>query len=303
MGGASTEREVSLASGKNILARLDKERYAVSVFDPAVDLARLVQEAPNLDVAFPALHGAAGEDGSIQGLLSLLNLPFVGSGVLASAICLDKNLTKDVYRKRSLPVIVDRLCARGESVDQLAKDLETSLGLPLVVKPLDQGSSVGLSIAKTSLDIVDALTTAFKFAKEALVEKFVPGRELTVGVLGNERLKALPPVEIIPAQNHEFFDYAAKYTPGEAQEICPASLTPTETAEVQRLAVTAHEALGCRGLSRTDFILSQGTFYLLETNTLPGFTENSLLPKAALAAGLSFTELLSVLIDLAFDLD
>ncbi|MDR1608711.1 MAG: D-alanine--D-alanine ligase [Deltaproteobacteria bacterium] len=303
VGGHSSEREVSLASGQNVLNRLNPERYEVRVFDPAVDLARLVEAAPNLDVVFPVLHGAAGEDGSIQGLLSLLGLPYVGSGVLASALCLDKKAAKDVYRQNNCPVAQDLLCLSQTPLEEQIKAISTTIGFPVVIKPLDQGSSVGLTIAQSPEEALVALKKAFELSKQALAEKFIKGRELTVAVLGNDRPKALPPIEIIPGPGHGFFDYEAKYAPGQAQEICPAHLTPEETLKVQDLALLAHKALGCRGLSRTDFILAEGIFYLLETNTLPGLTENSLLPKAALAAGLSFPALLDTLIDLALDLD
>jgi D-alanine-D-alanine ligase len=299
MGGHSTERKVSLSSGRNVKKRLDPEKYEVKVFDPAVDLVRLTKEAPNFDVAFPVLHGAAGEDGSIQGLLTLLRLPFVGSGVLASAICLDKRATKEVYKIAKLPVAPDLVVSSEIPYDESVERIKKKLGFPVVVKPLNQGSSVGLSIATSTYNASEALYLAFQSASLALVEKFLNGREFTVAVLGGDRLRFLPPIEIKLSKDHKFFDYAAKYTKGEAQEICPADLTPEETAKIGALAIAAHKALGCRGLSRTDFIYSDGVFFLLETNTLPGLTENSLLPKAALADGLSFPALLDTLIDLA----
>ncbi|MDR1083775.1 MAG: D-alanine--D-alanine ligase [Deltaproteobacteria bacterium] len=303
VGGRSSERAVSLASGQNVLAALNKERYQVEVFDPADELGELAARSGEIDVVFPVLHGAAGEDGSIQGFLNLLNLPFVGSGVLASAVCMDKQVTKDVYRKWQLPVAPDLLCLKSKAAArEQAEEIGRLLSYPAVIKPMDQGSSVGLTIARNEAEGQAALEAAWKYSPRAMAEKFISGRELTVGVLGNERLKVLPPVEIIPAEGHRFFDYDAKYTPGQAQEICPAPLTAEETATVCQLALKAHEALGCRGLSRTDFIYSQNAFCLLETNTLPGLTENSLLPKAALAAGLSFSALLDTLIDLALDL-
>ncbi|MDR0549812.1 MAG: D-alanine--D-alanine ligase [Deltaproteobacteria bacterium] len=303
MGGHSTERAVSLASGQNVMAQLDPALYKVMVFDPAVDLIRLIEEAPSLNVVFPVLHGADGENGSIQGFLGLLGLPYVGSGVLASATCIDKKATKDVYRSQGLPVAPDCLLSREKPLSENLLTLEKAVGYPAVVKPLDQGSSVGLTIVKTADLAPRALSLAFETASLALGEKFLPGRELTVGVIGNDRLRALPPLEIIPAAGHDFFDYEAKYTQGQAREVVPSDFTPAETSKIQELALTAHRALGCRGLSRTDFIYSDGVFYLLETNTMPGLTENSLLPKAALAAGLSFPALLTTLIDLALGLE
>ncbi|MDR1546868.1 MAG: D-alanine--D-alanine ligase, partial [Deltaproteobacteria bacterium] len=278
------------------------ERYEVAVFDPAVDLPELVRQADRFDLAFPALHGPLGEDGTVQGLLELAGLPYVGSGVLASAQCMDKAATKAVYRTLGLPVVEDLVSQAGEAPQAAAARAAAALGLPLVVKPLNQGSSVGLTIAATVEAAAEALMEAWRLHPTALVERHVQGREFTVAVLGNRRPQALPPIEIVPAPGHVFFDYQAKYEPGQAQEICPASLEDVQTARISELAVAAHRGLGCRGLSRTDFILDgAGEFRLLETNTLPGLTANSLLPKAAAAAGLSFAECLDELVNLALN--
>jgi D-alanine-D-alanine ligase len=334
MGGKSSEREISLASGREVLAHLDSQRYQVSVYDPATDLARLVADAPNLDLAMPVLHGLGGEDGTIQGFLSLLGLPYVGSGVLASAQAIDKNITKNIYRFNKLPVAPDILleCSQGlweslggrdlknrldsqevlEVLANISKEeegplaasllqVEKDLGFPVVVKPLDQGSSVGLSLVKNKSELKISLLKAWACSPRALVEKFLEGREFTSAVLGNRKLTSLPPVEIIPGPGHAFFDYSAKYDPGESQEICPADLTASEIAQISDLALKAHLALGCRGISRTDFILKNGVFYLLETNTLPGLTQGSLVPKAAQAYGLTFTAFLDRLIALALE--
>lgn len=304
MGGRSTEREVSLASGREILDNLNPDRYEVATFDPAAELSRLVAEVKNFDVAFPALHGPYGEDGTIQGLLDLLELPYVGSGVLASALCMDKNATKAIYRSSGLPVSKDLLSNRGKDPYSEADRAARLLGLPVVVKPLNQGSSVGLTIAQDRDAAARALEDAWRLYPVAMLERYVPGRELTCAVLGNSDCRALPPIEIVPGEGHGFFDYQAKYVPGQAQEICPAPLSGAETGEICWLAVKAHQALGCRGLSRTDFILDvHGAFHLLETNTLPGFTSNSLLPKAAKAAGMGFPALLDELIRLALEND
>jgi D-alanine-D-alanine ligase len=303
MGGQSSERAVSLASGEKVLAALDRDRYLVTVIDPATELGTLAEIAGDIDVVFPVLHGAGGEDGTIQRYLTLLNLPFVGSGAEASAVCMNKKATKDVFRKSNLPVAPDLICQQNQlSAKDQAALIGQNLGFPAVIKPVDQGSSVGMTIARSLEDAEKALLKAWEFSSQALAEKFIQGRELTAAVLGNSRLKALPPIEIVPAAGHDFFDYEAKYTDGQAKEICPAPLTEAETDTISQFALQAHRSLGCRGLSRTDFIYSNGIFYLLETNTIPGLTENSLLPKAALADGLTFSALLDTLIDLALDL-
>lgn len=302
LGGRSSEREVSLASGKEILNHLFEARYGVGTFDPATDLEALVAQSKTFDVAFPALHGPLGEDGTIQGLLELLGLPYVGSGVLSSALCMDKSATKDVYRAKGLPVASDTLAPSSDDPGQAAERALGLLGTPVVVKPLNQGSSVGLTIASDKDEAAKALEDAWRLYPVALIEKYIQGRELTCAVLGNADCRALPPIEIVPAEGHRFFDYDAKYVPGHAQEICPAPLTPAETEAVSDLAVRAHKALGCRGLSRTDFILDpSGAFFLLETNTLPGFTTNSLLPRASRAAGMEFGALVDELIRLALE--
>ncbi|MDR1081069.1 MAG: D-alanine--D-alanine ligase [Deltaproteobacteria bacterium] len=301
-GGTSSEREVSLASGMEVAAALDPSRYEILRFDPATDLEALVRESPGLDVAFPALHGHRGEDGALQGMLAMLGVPCVGSGVLASALAMDKRMSKDIYRLRGLPVAADDFAERGGAGARAeAARISGGLGLPAVVKPLDHGSSVGMALARTPGELESALEGAWKHSPVAMAERYLAGREYTVAVLGNGNPAALPPIEIVPGPGHPFFDYGAKYLEGECREIVPCDLGPAEDREIRRLALLAHAALGCRGLSRTDFILSGGTFHLLETNTLPGLTPQSLLPKAARAHGLSFAELLDILVDLALE--
>ncbi len=301
MGGTSREREVSLASGQEVLANIDRERFEVEVYDPATDLARLAGDAPKLDVAFLALHGTMGEDGAIQGFCEVLGLPYIGSGVLSSAMAMDKEVSKRIYRESGLLVAPDLVVTKSAVNDlaEMAKICLYSLGSPLVIKPLRQGSSVGLSIVDNEEDLTEALNTVFEINGSALLEKYLPGREFTCAVVGNQELTALPPIEIIPADGHRFFDYSAKYEPGQSQEICPAAIPARLTEEIQQLAVSAHEALGCRGLSRSDMIYSDGQVFLLETNTLPGLTAGSLVPKMIRAYGLTFTAFLSYLIDLA----
>jgi D-alanine-D-alanine ligase len=302
MGGRSTEREVSLASGREVKKYLNPERYEVSVFDLSTDLALLVNQASDLDVVFPALHGALGEDGTVQGLLDLLSLPYVGSGVLASAMCMDKKVAKDIYRINGLPVARDFLVEKNQELSKAVSDVDKELGFPVVVKPVNQGSSVGLTIADNEQELAESLKEAFKFGGKALIEQYIKGRELTCAVIGNSEPRALPPIEISPGIGHEFFDYQAKYEPDQALEICPAPLSRVDFEKIRYLSVMAHQKLGCRGMSRSDFILSDdGIFYILETNTLPGFTSNSLLPKAAFAAGIDFPSLLDELVRLALE--
>jgi D-alanine-D-alanine ligase len=302
MGGLSSEREVSLSSGQEVLDNLDPKRYDVTVFDPATDLPKLVAEANEYDLAFPLLHGRYGEDGTIQGLLELLKLPYVGSGVMSSAMCMDKKMTKDLMRFHNLTVTTELLVMKGQDPFLFVeKAMKQFYGFPMVVKPVSQGSSVGMTIAKSEAEAIKALRVAWELDDRVMIEPFIQGRELTCAVIGNNNAKALPPIEIKPAEGHVFFDYEAKYQPGQAEEVCPADLTDKETAIVKNIAIAAHKAMACRGISRTDMILREELFYVLEVNTLPGMTKNSLVPRAAAAAGYSLPSLLDELISLAFE--
>ncbi len=296
-GGTSGEREVSLKGSAEVARALDRERYEVVRYDPATDLARLAADAAGLDVAFILLHGLHGEDGTMQGFLDLLSVPYQGSGVLGSALAMDKNLAKTLYRLHGLPVAQWEM-AGPEDLAAPDRILER-LRLPLVIKPVRQGSSIGMSIVREAEELVPALETAFAHDAEVMVEEFVRGREITVGVLGNRDLEALPVVEIIPDSRFEFFDYEAKYQPGATREVCPADIDTRLRDRAWQYALTAHRALHLRGYSRTDMIISGDELYLLETNTIPGMTPTSLLPRAAAEAGYSFPVLLDRLIDLA----
>ncbi|MFH7325915.1 D-alanine--D-alanine ligase [Desulfurivibrio sp. C05AmB] len=298
-GGKSGEREVSLAGAEGVVKALDKTRYQVRRYDPATDLARLADEAGQIDVAFILLHGPLGEDGSVQGFLDLLDIPYQGSGVLGSALAMDKDLAKQLYRQAGLRVPEWEMARRADLADP--RRLLRNLAPPLVVKPVRQGSSLGMSIVDREEDLPAALEKAFAFDEEVMVEEFIAGRELTGGVLGNTELTALPLVEIIPGEDFRFFDYQAKYQPGASREICPAELSPELSAEAQRCACLAHRVLRLRGYSRTDMILAPNGLYVLETNTIPGMTPTSLLPQAAAAHGLSFSALLDRLIELALE--
>ena len=298
-GGKSGEREVSLNGASGVVKALDPHKYEVKHYDPATDLAKLAAEADTIDVAFILLHGPFGEDGTVQGFLDLLNIPYQGSGVLGSALAMDKNLAKILYKNNGLQV-PDWYMAEKDDIDNPSKVLG-QLGLPLVIKPANQGSSLGMTIARSEEEIAEGLKKAFGIDHQVMIEEFIEGREITGGVLGNNELTALPLVEIIPGEQYEFFDYEAKYQPGASTEICPAVLDDPLTIRAQQYALTAHRALQLKGYSRTDMIISGDDIYVLETNTIPGMTPTSLLPQAAAAAGLDFGTLLDRLIELAME--
>ena len=298
-GGRSAEREVSLKSGEQVYQALNKDKYNIRRYDPRDDLARLIAEAGELDVALIILHGRYGEDGTIQGLLELLDIPYHGSGVLGSALGINKILSKRLYEHAGLPtspyLILDRASPDGQA------KVQEVLGFPVVVKPEHEGSSIGLSIVVEASRLKAALELAAEYDRFVLVEKYLEGTEITAAVLGNLDPQPLPLVEIVPGDQYEFFDYEAKYKPGATEEICPARLSEELTKKAQDYAVRAHQALRCRGYSRTDMIVSNDEVYILETNTIPGMTATSLYPQAAAAAGIGFSELLDRLIELALE--
>jgi len=298
-GGNSSEREVSLHSGEQVYEALNKDKYNILQYDPQSDLARLVQDAAKIDIAMIILHGPLGEDGTVQGLLELLNIPYQGSGVLGSALAMNKIVTKQLYEKEGLPVIPYIICDRDQTVD--AENCVSQIGLPLVVKPVEAGSSVGMSIVKSAADLQGALEKAGDFDNAILVESYIDGTELTAGVIGNKELEALPIIEIIPDKSYDFFDYEAKYKAGATQEICPARINEQLTQKAQNYAKIAHRALFCKGYSRTDMILKDNEMYVLETNTIPGMTATSLFPQAAQKAGMSFSQVLDTLIELGLE--
>jgi D-alanine-D-alanine ligase len=298
-GGISSERDVSLHSGDQVYDALDKEKYNIMRYDPKSDLPRLVQDAAKIDIALIILHGPHGEDGTVQGLLELLNVPYQGSGVLGSALAMNKVVTKQLYERAGLPVIPYCVYRRDDTVD--SEKCASDLGLPLVAKPVEAGSSVGMSIVKSAADLQSALNKAGEFDDAILVESYIEGTELTAGVLGNRELEALPLIEIVPDKSHEFFDYEAKYTAGVTQEICPARINEELTQKAQNYARIAHQALFCKGYSRTDMILKDNEMYVLETNTIPGMTATSLFPQAAQQAGMSFSQVLDRLIELGLE--
>ncbi|HLB43906.1 MAG TPA: D-alanine--D-alanine ligase [Candidatus Limnocylindrales bacterium] len=351
-GGASSEREISLATGIEIAGHLPADRYEVVLVDPLALMARnpqltdeqreharaladrsgVIEELPErdrrelpaalqrqivegsaglvgatsalvptggqrpFDVVFVAIHGQWGEDGTIQGMLELLGIPYVGSGVLASALAMDKVMAKTVLAAHGLDVprgfVIDATDG-AERVAAAARDL----GYPLVAKPVRQGSSVGIVMVEHAEELASAVAEALRYDDRVMIEERLHGTELTVGVIGNKpNLRPLPVIEIVT--RNAFFDYRAKYDPELTDEICPARI-PEELAErAQQVAVAAHTTLECRDLSRTDMIATaDGRLVVLEVNTIPGMTANSLLPKAARVAGLPFGELCATLIE------
>ena len=298
-GGISSEREVSINSGNQVFEALSKTKYEIRRYDPKTDLKKLVEDADVIDFALLILHGPFGEDGTIQGMLDLLNIPYQGSGVIGSSVAMNKITSKQLYIHHGLPTPLFVNLRRGESYD--GKSIVNKLKLPIVVKPVQAGSSVGMSIVKDEKDLDTAIEKAFGVDNSILLEEYIQGTELTCGVLGNDDIEALPIIEIIPGEDSEFFDYEAKYIPGKAQEICPARISPETTKEVMKFAIEAHKCLVCKGYSRTDFLLRDEKLYILETNTIPGMTATSLLPQSAKVAGYSFSELLDKLIQLGIE--
>jgi D-alanine-D-alanine ligase len=298
-GGDSSERQVSLNSGDQVYEALNKDKYRIQRYDPKTDLAELASGAPQIDAALIILHGPLGEDGTIQGMLDLLDIPYQGSGVLGSALAMDKLFSKQMYVKSGL--LVPPYLVATESALLDPEHCVDTLGLPLVVKPVAGGSSIGMSIVRSKDDFKDAVEKALAQDHTALIESYISGTELTCSVIGNDQLETYPVVEIRPGEGFEFFDYQAKYTAGATKEICPADIPEKIAMEVKSTSITAHNVLKCRGYSRTDFILNGGKLFVIETNTIPGMTRTSLLPLSAQVAGIEFSSLLDKLIILGID--
>jgi D-alanine-D-alanine ligase len=298
-GGWSGERDVSLRSGQAVRDALDGRRYHVSVYDPREDLERLLREREGVDIAFILLHGRLGEDGCLQGFLEVLGIPYVGSGVLSSAMALNKPVAKEQYQRVGLPVAEHVLIRKGEVID--LQKIRERLGPRTVVKPACEGSSLGISVCASHETLLAGIERAFQCDEEAMVEAYVEGREITCCVLGNRELESLPLIEIVPGASYRFFDYEAKYTPGATREICPAPLSESIALRAAEYAKSAHRALKCSVWSRTDMMVRDQEIYLLETNTIPGMTENSLFPLAARTAGLSLGALVDRLITLSLE--
>ena len=293
-GGWSKERSVSIKSGKAVLDALDENKYDIVSFDPKEDLHVLWEQRNELDLVFNLLHGKFGEDGRIQGLLEIFGIPFVGSGVLASAMAMNKRVTKEVYGNAGLQVPKDIILKKGEAFS--IEKIISVLGTPIVIKPVSEGSSIGISIMENERDIEAGIEKAFQFDLEVVLEEYISGREITCAVLGRKDLETLPLIEIVPKDTHRFFDFDAKYTPGETTEICPAKIESHLQTKACKIAESAHRALNCRDWSRTDMIVNNDEIYLLETNTIPGMTETSLVPLAAKGKGWALSELLDRMI-------
>ena len=303
-GGTSDEREISISSGDNCAAALAEAGFTqVDRLDPADK--DFVQQllAGNYDVAFIAMHGRGGESGVIQGLLEAIGIPYTFSGVEAHAIACDKHAAKLVFADAGIPTPGGVSMDLTEWARMSANDIIGITGLPAFVKPADNGSSIGISRVARTEDLHAAINLAFKHGLEVLVETFIAGTEITVPVIGNgSDIKALPIVEVVPGDNAEFYDLQVKYEAPELHHVIPARLPEDVYARAQELAIKAHQALGCRDVSRSDFIVTEdGTPYILETNTIPGMTPTSLLPDCAAREGIPFPELCGMFVDWALN--
>jgi D-alanine-D-alanine ligase len=334
-GGKSGEHEVSIASAASIIKHLDHDRYdavpihitkdgrwALAATAPtAISAAEVHKQArtealqtiepttvlggPGIDVVFPVLHGPYGEDGTVQGLLELANVPYVGSGVLGSAVGMDKAAMKTMFAAAGLPIVPHLVVMRREwqrEARVVTGRVAAELTYPVFVKPANLGSSVGISKAKSDADFVKAMDHALEFDRKIVVEAGVPNaREIECAVLGNDDLQASLPGEIVPSG--EFYDYNAKYIDGSSTEIIPATLSETQVANIQRLAIEAFRAVECAGMARVDFLLNRdsGEMFLNEVNTIPGFTTISMYPKMWKASGLDYSGLIDRLITLAIE--
>lgn len=332
MGGNSPEHNISLVSGREVVRHLDPEKYEILPITisrdgktweigerekflgnsptPELKIAGasskdinpiVVSEANKLvknqaiDVVFIAMHGAGGEDGKVQALLELNNIRYTGSGVLASALGMNKKYSRKLFSQAELTVPQDVIVDKNYKLAEIWKKLK----LPVFVKPSTAGSSVGITKVKEKKDLKAALENALKYSDEVLVDEYIEGTEVTCAVIGNEKLTALPVVEIVT--KNEFFDYEAKYSEAITDEIVPARISPKLTKRVQATAITAYQALGCRGFGRVDMIIKGDQIYVLEVNTIPGLTPVSLMPRAAKAAGIAYDKLLDKVIDLSLE--
>jgi len=342
-GGQSGEHEVSLMSATSVINVMDKIKYdiipigitkegkwhifpgdvskiqdgswreeAIPAFLPPdtdykclISLKEGKEVRHYMDVVFPVLHGPRGEDGTVQGVFELMNIPYVSCGVSSSAVCMDKVFTKQILRQAGLPVVDYKVFYKKDlpqQLEQMASEVEASLGYPCFVKPANMGSSVGITKAHDRSELKAAINLAAQYDRKLLVEKFIPAREIECSVLGNDRPEASLPGEIIPS--HEFYDYTAKYyDEGKSKLLIPAPLAGEETEKIRSLAVKAFKALDCSGMARVDFLMSKvsGIIYINELNSIPGFTKISMYPKMWEAAGLPYKELVDRLIGLALE--
>lgn len=300
LGGRSAEREVSLRTGEAIYRALLEKGYEAIKMDVDNNIVENLKHN-NIGLAFIALHGKYGEDGTIQGLLEMLDIPYTGSGVLASAIAMNKIVTKKILLAEGIPTPEHCTVSLEEFTNNPRSEIKakiTGLDLPVVIKAATQGSTIGITFVNDSNQIKTGLEEAFKYDTEALVEKTVKGPEITASVLGNENPQVLPLIEIVSATG--VYDYEAKYTVGMSEHIIPPRIGKEIQAEIGFWAEKTYQAIGCRGLARVDFMVdSAGKPFVLEVNTMPGMTETSLYPDAARAAGISFPDLMEKLVRLA----
>jgi D-alanine-D-alanine ligase len=301
-GGRSGEHEVSLNSAESIIRAMDPAKYDVQrilISKEGRWQPRAISPEPDgnpdIDVVFPVLHGTFGEDGTVQGLLELADLPYVGAGVLASAVSMDKEVEKRLCAASGLPVVEYFVVRRNHAGGHL------HFPFPIFVKPANLGSSVGISKVKSHEELAPAIELAGQFDRKIIVERGIVGREFECSVLGNESPRASVPCEILPSR--DFYDYEDKYLLNHAQTVVPADLAPEQTKEIQRLAIACYQAVECEGMARVDFLLetATGKFFINEINTIPGFTSISMYPKMWEASGLAFPALIDRLIELAME--
>lgn len=303
MGGPSSEREISLKSGEAVYQALLSKGYEAYKLDLSpVTASELLANRP--DLVFIALHGKPGEDGSVQGMLEILGIPYTGSGVLASALTMDKIVTKRLLQQANIPtapflVFAAREC-EGPALSRTLEDIQQKMGLPVVIKAPTQGSTIGTYIVRSPEEIEAALSGALQYDDRVLVEKFLAGPEVTAAVLGNEVPQVLPLIEIV--SHTGFYDYTAKYTPGLSEHLIPPRLPQAVLEETARIARETYILLGCRGFARVDFIVAEGRYpQVLEVNSVPGLTSTSLVPDAARAAGYTFPDLIQKIVELALE--
>lgn len=298
-GGDSAEAEVSRVSGSGVADALRRTYANVTVLELNVGIGEVLKKTV-VDVVFPVLHGPPGEDGTFQGFLEIMGIPYVGSGVSASAYAMDKIVAKQIFRTYGLPVAKDVVVCRNEGTLTASRRVHELLGTDVVVKPSRQGSAVGVVFAKDLADLERAMNQAFSYDERVLVEERIEGREITVAILERDELKALPIIEIRTPPG-SWYDYDHRYTPGLSEHIIPAPLSEFAYRQTEEIAKLAHKALGCRDLSRVDFLVpDQGELIVLEVNTLPGMTPTSLYPDAARAAGIPFEILVAHFIERAY---
>ncbi|MBI5102875.1 MAG: D-alanine--D-alanine ligase [Nitrospirae bacterium] len=291
MGGQSSEREVSLRSGGAVMKALQSRGYNVKAIDAGTDLCAVLKKE-KIDLAFIALHGGHGENGAVQGLLEIMNIPYTGSGICASAVAMDKEASKKVFIYHGIPVPPFVVVRQGDTGGKKTA-LRTGFTLPWVVKPSAEGSSVGVEIVRKNAELRKALTDAFAYGEAVMIEKYITGREVQIGILND---KVLGGVEVRPSVG--FYSYVAKYTAGMTEYIIPPELDARSYRAAKEAALLAHKALGCRGATRVDLIIDgSGGPFVLEVNTIPGMTETSLLPKIARSAGLNFAALVEKIIE------